>query len=175
MSLKKFMKNLLAGKEKEEKEDNRAGGISIKAPLDGKVLKLDEIKDPAFSSGMLGKGLAIDPKDGKVCSPVDGEIIMLFDTCHAVGIKSEYGVEILIHIGMDTVELKGEGFTSHIKNGDKVKAGQELIDFDLDLVKEKGYEVVTPIVITNLDMVKSITETDKDSVTVGEEILSVEI
>lgn len=175
MSLKNFMKNLLAGKEKEEKQDNKAGGISIKSPLDGKVLKLDEIKDPAFSSGMLGKGLAIDPKDGKVCSPVDGEIIMLFDTCHAVGIKSESGVEILIHIGMDTVELKGEGFTSHIKNGDKVKAGQELIDFDLDLVKEKSYEVVTPIVITNLDMVKSITETDKDSVTVGEEILSVEI
>lgn len=172
MSLKNFMKNVFGGKEAKEEKSN---AVSVKAPINGKVLKLEEIKDPAFSSGMLGKGLAIDPEEGKVHSPVDGEIVMLFDTCHAVGIKSNEGVDLLIHIGMDTVELNGEGFKAHIKNGDKVKAGQDLIDFDLDLIKEKGYEVVTPIVVTNLEKIKPIQYTDKDRVVVGDEIFNFEL
>lgn len=173
MSLKSFMNNLFKGNDKNENA-NLAEEI-IKAPLSGKVLKLEQIKDPAFSSGMLGKGLAIDPADGKVCSPVDGKISMLFDTCHAVGITSDKGVEILIHIGMDTVELKGKGFISHIKNGDRVKAGQDLIDVDLDFVRAEGYEIVTPIVVTNGDALKSIKETENNEVNQGDELLRVEL
>lgn len=173
MSLKSFMSNLFKGNDK--KESANITEEIIKAPLSGKVLKLEQIKDPAFSSGMLGKGLAIDPADGKVCSPVDGKISMLFDTCHAVGITSDKGVEILIHIGMDTVELKGKGFVSHIKNGDRVKAGQDLIDVDLDLVRAEGYEIVTPIVVTNVDIIKSFKETEKPEVNQGDELLRVEL
>ncbi|WP_311482163.1 PTS glucose transporter subunit IIA [uncultured Anaerococcus sp.] len=175
MSLKSFMSNFFKGNNAQEKESANLVEEIIKAPISGKVLKLDQIKDPAFSSGMLGKGLAIDPIDGKVCSPVDGKISMLFDTFHAIGITSDKGVEILIHLGMDTVELKGKGFSSHIKNGDRIKAGQELIDIDIDLIKDAGYEVVTPVVITNLEDIKLIKETDNTEVNLGDEILSVEL
>ncbi|WP_134699405.1 PTS glucose transporter subunit IIA [Ammoniphilus sp. YIM 78166] len=126
------------------------------APLSGKVMNLEEVPDPVFSQLMMGDGLAIVPTEGKVVSPVDGEIVQFFPTKHAIGLLSDVGVEILIHVGLETVHLKGEGFEGHVEVGDQVKAGDLLLSFDLDLIKEKAKSTITPIVITNGDVVESL-------------------
>ncbi|MCP3027451.1 PTS glucose transporter subunit IIA [Halobacillus sp. A5] len=124
---------------------------NIVAPLSGKVVSLDEVPDPVFSQRMMGDGVAIEPSNGKVVSPVDGEVVQLFPTNHAVGIKTKSGIEVLVHIGLETVAMEGEGFEGHVMTGDKVKAGDALITFDTDLVNEKAKSTITPIVITNYD------------------------
>lgn len=143
------------------------------APIEGKVVKLENIKDQAFASGTLGKGYAIEPKDGKVYSPVDGTVSMLFGTNHAIGITSDSGLEILIHFGMDTVQLEGKGFKAHVKQGDKIKAGQLLLDVDLDVLKDGGYESITPVVITNYDDLLDLILLDKEEVKEGDDLIRV--
>jgi PTS system glucose-specific IIA component len=123
----------------------------IAAPLTGEVKNIEEVPDPVFAQRMMGDGIAIVPAEGTVVSPVDGEIIQLFHTKHAVGIKSKNGVEILIHIGLETVNLNGEGFEAHVATGQQVKAGDKLITFDLAFIKEKAKDIITPVVITNGD------------------------
>lgn len=137
--------NVIASNEEDNKEE------TIYSPLKGEVIELKNINDQAFASEALGKGIAIEPTEGKVSSPVKGTVTMLFNTNHAIGITSDSGVEILIHIGMDTVNLDGQGFKALVKNGDKIEVGQDLIEVDLELLKEKGFETVTPIVVTNTD------------------------
>ena len=134
-------------KEKLSKVDNKS--IFIGSPIEGMAISIKEVNDPTFSEEMLGKGVAIVPSNGRVVAPVDGEISVLFETKHAVSIKSEEGIEILIHIGLDTVKLKGEAFTTYVKVGDKVKAGDLLIEFDIEKIKSSGYDTTTPIVICN--------------------------
>lgn len=126
------------------------------APLNGEVVALSEVPDPTFSEKMLGDGIAIIPTEGRVVSPVNGEIITVFPTKHAIGIRSEQGAEILIHIGLETVQMQGEGFKEHIKEGDRVKTGQLLMEFSLDLVREKAKSTITPVIITNLDQILSV-------------------
>lgn len=126
------------------------------APLTGNVVNMEEVPDPVFSERMMGDGLAIVPTEGKVVSPVNGEIIQFFPTKHAIGLKSEAGVEILIHVGLETVNMKGEGFEGHVQVGDKVKAGDLLISFDLNLIGEKAKSTITPIVITNGEAVEGM-------------------
>ena len=164
----------------EEKNENqntentmKAKSDVVLAPIEGKVIKLENIKDQAFASGALGKGYAIEPKNGKVYSPVDGTVSMLFGTNHAIGITSDSGLEILIHFGMDTVQLEGKGFKAHVKQGDKIKKGQLLLDVDLDILKDGGYETVTPVVITNYDDLLDLILLDKNDVKVGEELIRV--
>ncbi|MBU9720144.1 MULTISPECIES: PTS sugar transporter subunit IIA [Bacillaceae] len=128
----------------------------VVAPLTGTVKQLSDVPDPVFSQKMMGDGIAIEPSEGNVVSPVDGEIIQFFPTRHAIGIRSKAGVEILIHVGLDTVNMKGEGFTGHVKEGDKVKVGDKLITFDLDLIQEKATSTITPIIITNGDSVEIV-------------------
>ncbi|WP_255298596.1 PTS sugar transporter subunit IIA [Brevibacillus dissolubilis] len=123
------------------------------APLSGKVLNMEAVPDPAFSEKKLGEGIAIEPTEGKVCSPVDGEVIYVFPTRHAIGIGSKSGLELLIHIGVDTVFMDGLGFKEFVKEGDRVKTGQPLLEFSLDLVKQKATSMITPIVITNPNQV----------------------
>lgn len=130
------------GKKKEEK---------IHAHLNGTFVKIEDVQDPVFSQKMMGDGFAIDPNEGVLYAPVEGEIVNLFPTLHAVGIKSTNGFEILMHIGLDTVNLKGEGFEACVKVGDNVKVGQELIKFDLEGVAAKVPSMVTPLVVTNLE------------------------
>lgn len=125
-------------------------------PLSGKLLKLEEVPDPTFSKKMLGEGVAIEPIEGRVTSPVDGVIINVFPTKHAIGIRSEGGLEILIHIGLETVNMNGEGFAVFVNDGERVKVGDPLIEFSLDLIKEKASSCITPIVITNTEKVDSI-------------------
>ncbi|UAL48964.1 PTS glucose transporter subunit IIA [Sutcliffiella horikoshii] len=129
---------------------------TVLAPLSGRVAELSEVPDPTFSQKMMGDGLAIVPTEGEVVSPVDGEIVQFFHTKHAIGIRSLSGAEILIHVGLETVSMNGEGFEGHVKEGDKVKAGDKLITFNIDLIKEKAADIITPIVITNGENVESL-------------------
>ncbi|MCA0971146.1 PTS glucose transporter subunit IIA [Halobacillus litoralis] len=142
---------------------------TLVAPVNGKVVSLDEVDDPVFSQRMMGDGVAIEPADGKVVSPVSGEVVQLFPTNHAVGIKTKSGVEVLVHIGLETVSMEGEGFEGHIKQGDKVNAGDHLITFDPELVKEKAKSTITPVIITNYDdVVESFDASYSDGATAGE-------
>lgn len=130
---------------------------SIISPLAGKVIPLDQVKDEAFSSGNMGHGCAIIPSDGKVISPFKGEVAALFPTNHAIGLKRQDGLELLIHIGIDTVNENGEGFHAKVKAGDKIKKGQTLIVFDLKELQKKGYDCTVPIIITAGAMDTSLT------------------
>lgn len=123
--------------------------ITVYAPLNGTVIPLSEVKDEAFSSGALGQGAAVIPAEGKLYAPADGVIAAFFPTGHAVGIQTEDGAEILIHVGMDTVSLNGKGFDKKVNQGDKVKKGDLLLEFDLQVIEEAGLSAVTPIIITN--------------------------
>ncbi|HFK1684641.1 TPA: PTS glucose transporter subunit IIA [Bacillus tropicus] len=132
---------------------------TIVAPLTGAVKNIEEVPDPVFAGRMMGDGVAIDPTEGVVVSPVDGEIVQLFHTKHAIGIKAKNGTEILIHVGLETVKMEGEGFEAHVSEGQDVKAGDKLISFDLELIREKAKSTITPIVITNTDAAESIKTT----------------
>ncbi|OQP06722.1 PTS glucose transporter subunit IIA [Geobacillus sp. 46C-IIa] len=144
---------------------------TIVAPLSGTIVPLEDVPDPVFAQKMMGDGLAIDPTDGDVVAPVDGEIIQLFPTKHAVGLRSEAGVELLIHVGIDTVSMNGEGFTAYVKAGDRVKRGERLLSVDFSLVREKAKSAVTPIIITNGDALESLEKKAEASATKGETIL----
>ena len=144
--------------------------IQIKSPIKGKLIDITEVKDEAFSSKALGDGMAIIPSEGKVYAPVDGEIITMIDTNHAIGLLSG-GVEILIHIGMDTVRLGGKYFKAHVKEGDKVKAGTLLIEFEKEEV-EKEYDITSPIIISNYSELKSLTKTDSREVSTSDIIMT---
>ncbi|EST90863.1 hypothetical protein T233_00134 [Vagococcus lutrae LBD1] len=119
------------------------------SPIEGKVLPLSEAKDGAFSDGIMGKGVVIEPTSGEVVAPFDGTVMTLFPTNHAIGLISETGAEVLIHIGIDTVQLEGKGFEAFVKQGDTVKKGQKLVQFDIDTITSEGYNTQVPIIITN--------------------------
>lgn len=144
---------------------------TITAPLDGTIVPLEDVPDPVFAQNMMGDGIAIDPADGDVVAPVDGEIVHLFPTKHAIGLRSEAGVELLIHVGIDTVSMNGEGFTAYVKAGDRVKRGDRLLSVDLPLVREKAKSAVTPIIITNGDALESLEKKAGTSAAKGETVL----
>ncbi|EOH63596.1 beta-glucoside-specific PTS transporter subunit IIABC [Enterococcus mundtii] len=146
---------------------------NLKSPLTGKVLPLTEVPDKVFSSGAMGKGIAIDPEKGELVAPADGEITTIFPTGHAVGLTTTDGVEILMHIGMDTVELNGEGFAKFVKQGDKVKAGDLLVRFDIEKIKAAGYSVITPVVVTNTDHFADVLELDQQEIIANEDFLAI--
>ena len=123
----------------------------IVAPIRGEAKPLSECNDEVFNSGVMGQGVVIEPEEGRVYAPCDGEITNLFETLHAIGMSGPENTDLLIHVGMDTVGLNGQGFTAHVKTGDKVKAGQLLLEFDMDFIRSKGLPVTTPVVVTNSD------------------------
>nr|WP_278309193.1 PTS system trehalose-specific EIIBC component [Oceanobacillus zhaokaii] len=144
---------------------------AVVAPLNGQVMRLEDVPDPTFAQKMIGDGIAIKPIDGAVVAPIDGEIVQLFPTKHAIGLQGKSGLEILIHIGLETVALGGEGFEAHVKQGDQVKAGDPLITFDLDFIKEKAASHITPIVITNSNDFEINRTTDEKEVVAGKTAL----
>lgn len=144
------------------------------APAAGKVVSLKEVNDPTFSEGILGDGVAVIPSDGKIFAPADGTIGMIFETLHAVSLTTEYGAEILIHVGLDTVKLKGEGFEGHVKAGDTVKKGDLLLAVDLEKVKAAGYDTITPMLICNTDNFAEVKGLIGKDVAPGEDILELE-
>ncbi|WP_419726262.1 glucose PTS transporter subunit IIA [Terrisporobacter petrolearius] len=157
----------------EKKEDKVENNSIIVAPIEGNAISLEEVGDGVFSEGMLGKGVAIEPAVGRAVSPVDGVISTVFDTKHAVGLTSDNGVEVLIHIGLDTVKLNGQHFTTHVKAGDQVKAGDLLVEFDIEKIKEAGYPTVTPVIVTNTDSYKDVESMTKGSVKEKDKLISV--
>ncbi|MBP3041269.1 PTS glucose transporter subunit IIA [Bacillaceae bacterium Marseille-Q3522] len=130
--------------------------VELVAPLTGTVIDLSEVPDPVFAEKMMGDGIAINPTEGVVVAPVDAEVMQVFPTKHAIGLKAANGAEILIHIGLESVALKGEGFTTHISEGDRVKAGDTLVTYDLNTIAEKAKSTVTPVIITNGDAIASL-------------------
>ena len=121
----------------------------IVSPVAGRVIPLSEVADPAFAEGILGKGIAVVPAEGEFRAAASGEVTMVFETGHAVSIKADNGAELIIHIGLDTVQLKGQHFTAHVKAGDRVNVGDLLITADLEAIRAAGYDVVTPVIICN--------------------------
>lgn len=145
---------------------------SLIAPLKGAIIPLDQVTDAAFSQGIMGHGVAINPVEGKVFAPCDGTVLTVFPTKHAIGLISDSGSEILIHIGMDTVRLNGEYFEAHVEKNQKVKKGDLLISFDLEAIKEKGYSLETPIIITNTNDYLDIIPMASKEANVGDELLT---
>ncbi|MBS7525211.1 beta-glucoside-specific PTS transporter subunit IIABC [Fusibacter paucivorans] len=171
-----FVATMILYKEKEPVEVSASGDAPVQmiyAPIAGEIVPLNQVEDAAFSSEALGKGFAIMPKEGKVYAPVDGEIVTLFKTKHAIGIKTETGMEILIHVGMDTVKLNGEFFDAKINQGDFVKRGDLLLEFDMAGIKAAGYSLITPVVITNSDDYVDFALNNDRVATVNECVMSV--
>lgn len=145
----------------------------LASPLTGNILPLEEIEDEAFSTGALGQGVAIDPLEGVLYAPADGELTTLFPTGHAIGLTTSDGIEVLIHLGMNTVELKGEGFEVLTQQGAQVKKGDLLVKFDIGKIKAAGYSIITPIVITNTSNYAKIMVIDQQKIAHGEELLTI--
>lgn len=144
----------------------------IASPLEGKVVQLKDVPDVVFTSEAMGKGIAIEPTIGRVVSPVNGTVTAVFNTKHAIGLVSDSGAEILIHVGIDTVKLDGQFFTCHVKQGDRVKVGDLLIEFDIDKIKEAGYQVVTPVIVTNITNYKEVIPVTKETIKQSETVLT---
>ena len=144
--------------------------LEFRAPISGAVVPLDQVPDPVFAGRMVGDGVAIDPTEGVVYAPCDGVVAALFSTFHAVGLRTDEGVELLIHVGIDTVAMKGEGFSSAVKMGDRVVQGQELLRFDLDLVRAQAPSTFSPVVLTSMPMVERF-QAAEGPVTAGKDVL----
>lgn len=154
----------------EDKEETEE--ISVYAPMAGTVVPLNEVEDEAFSAGILGQGIAILPAEGKLYAPADGQIVSFFPTGHAIGMLSDEGAEILIHVGMDTVKLNGDGFTPKVTEGTHVKKGELLLEFDIDKIKAAGLSVITPVIITNTDNYKAVVPGNETQVEQGDHLIS---
>ncbi len=158
---------------KEEKKESSASDYKVYAPIKGRIIKLESVKDEAFSSGAMGKGVAIEPAEGKVYAPFDGIIETAFPTKHAIGLTSDSGIELLIHVGMDTVKLGGTHFISHIEEGQKIKKGDLLLEFNPERIREEGYPTITPIIVTNSDDYSDVAENYSSPVDIGDNLLDI--
>ncbi len=147
--------------------------IEIASPLSGKLIPLSQVNDDVFSGELLGKGMAIVPNNGNVVSPIEGIVSTVLESKHAVALQGDNGVEILIHIGLDTVNLEGKHFKSCVKNGDKVKIGDKLIEFDINEIKKLGYDTVSPVIICNSDKYETIVGEKENEVTFGNSIIKI--
>ncbi|MBR6337933.1 MAG: PTS glucose transporter subunit IIA [Ruminococcus sp.] len=145
---------------------------NVYSPLKGRAVLMADVPDETFASDVLGMGAAVDPTEGKVVAPADGEVSTLFDTHHAIGLTLDNGMEMLIHIGINTVELNGEGYTAHVSEGDRVTRGQTLITFDIPLIKDKGYKTITPVIITNPDDYTEIVKAADGDVTYLDKLIA---
>jgi sugar PTS system EIIA component len=130
--------------------------VTLASPLTGTSVGLDEVPDPTFAQGFIGDGIAIKPTEGLLVSPCDGTVAYLIDTYHSAIIMHDSGIEVLMHIGVNTVQLKGEGFKPHVKTGDRVKQGQLLIQFDIQAIEGAGYPTITPVIIANAELVSKL-------------------
>ncbi len=147
--------------------------INIPSPLAGRVIPLSQVDDEIFSSGVIGKGIAVIPTEGKVVSPVNGKVVVLYETRHAIGIVSENGSEILIHIGLGTIKLAGQHFTAYVKVGDTVKIGNKLVEFDINSIKSEGYDVTSSVIITNSYDYFDVVSNDIKQVKEGENLITI--
>lgn len=159
---------------KEKSSGNGSHKLSISSPLNGDLIPLSQVNDQVFSSGMLGIGVAVRPWEGKLYAPVNGTVASVFDTGHALGIVAENGAELLIHVGMDTVELQGKYFKPHVKAGDRVKTGDMLLTFDKEAIEKEGYETVTPVIVSNSTNHTAVCKGEPGMIKAGDLIMTVE-
>ena len=145
----------------------------IGSPVKGKAVPISEVNDPTFAEEILGRGVALMPEGGKICAPADGELSMVFDTLHAFSMTTKDGVEILVHVGLETVSLKGKGFTAHAKAGDKVQKGDLILTADFDVIKGEGLDTIIPVIICNTDEFKEVEALAGKEVNVGDDVLRV--
>lgn len=153
--------------------DEALAALSVASPLAGTVVPLEQVKDESFAKGMLGPGIGIEPADGLVVAPFDGTVTVAFPTGHAYGLKSASGVQVLIHVGMDTVKLEGKGFTPRVAKGDVVRRGDVLAEVDLDVIRAAGYDTITPVVVTNKKKLGAITPVASGQIQRGDALLDV--
>lgn len=147
--------------------------IPVYSPIEGTLLSLSDVPDPVFSSGAMGKGVGIEPTIGRAVAPFDGTVTMIFPTSHAIGLTSEDGVEVLIHIGLDTVQLEGKHFTAHVKDGQAIKKGDVLVEFDIASIKDAGYKLTTPVIVTNTANYLDVIADEPQEVVGGQSVLTV--
>lgn len=162
--------------EAETKSENKVSEgnmLTVKSPLKGEAIALSNVNDPVFAEEIMGKGMAIIPTEGKVVSPVEGTVAMIFETKHAIAIRANDGLDVLIHIGLDTVKLGGKYFTAHVKQGDRVNVGTLLIDFDMEGIKGEGYDCTTPVIITNGADFTEVFAIDDKAVVQGDDLIKV--
>ena len=159
--------------EQKAETQNDAKSQILYSPLEGIAIPLSEVKDDTFASEVLGKGMAVIPTKGEVKAPCDATVSMVFDTKHAIGLATDDGLELLIHIGLNTVELEGKYYTVHVSDGDEVKKGQTLVTFDMDKIKEAGYDTTTPVIVTNSDDFSEVTQLRKGKVDNDSRVLEV--
>lgn len=155
------------------KKKNKDTGHTLVSPAKGRAVSLSEVNDPTFSDGLLGDGVAVIPTEGKIYAPCNGKIEMVFDTLHAVNLISDFGAEVLIHVGLDTVTLKGDGYEAHVSQGQEVKTGDLLLTVDLDKLKSQGYDTITPMIICNTDNFASVEAKTDFDVTTSDEVLTI--
>lgn len=146
----------------------------IYSPLTGEAVPLSAVNDLVFSQEMMGKGAAVIPTVGRVVAPCNGEIINVFRTLHAITIKADNGAEIIIHVGLETVALDGQYYKSHVKDGARIKKGDLLLTFDLDQIKAAGYDLITPVIVTNPADYQSVEKTNGNNVSEGDELINLE-
>lgn len=170
-----FVLTLLFWKDHTEEAPEKKGKETVYSPVKGRVIPLSEVKDEAFSQEILGKGVAVQPECGEICAPFDGRIVTFFPTKHAIGLVSDHGCEILIHVGLDTVNLNGKYFKALAKEGERVKKGQKLLEFDMAQMKQEGYVLDTPVIVTNFDAYQNIAGSAGKNVNPGDELLTAEI
>lgn len=156
---------------KKKRLENDINELNLVAPVSGKTLPLSEVPDPVFAQKMAGDGLAIIPEDDLIVAPVDGELILIFSTKHAFAMKTDDGIEVLVHIGLDTVTLNGEGFEQLIEAGKRVKAGTPIIKINREFIKSKDLSLISPVLITNSDNLKSITPLENIETIAGKTII----
>ena len=156
------------------KDDAPCEKDKVYSPLKGKAIALTEVKDETFAAGVLGQGFAVVPETGKVVAPFNGKVTTLFETKHAVGVTSDSGIEVLIHVGLNTVALEGKYFTALVKEGDTVRIGQTLLTFDQKAIAEAEYDTTTPVIVTNADDYAAVDVLCKGKVSFGEEVLRTE-
>ena len=145
--------------------------LSVNSPVEGKTIPLTQVSDEVFASGVLGKGIAVQPASGKILAPADATVSMIYPTLHAVGLILDSGIEMMIHIGIDTVKLNGKYFEKHVQDGDHVKKGQLLVSFDIQKIEQAGYDLTTTVVVTNSKNYAAIGSTNKDNVTNNDQLL----
>lgn len=150
--------------------------LDVPSPITGKAVSIETVPDPAFAQKQMGEGIAIEPAEGKVFAPFSGKVAHLVKSKHAVILEHASGAQLLIHVGINTVSLKGSAFTAHVATGDKVKAGQLLIEFDIDQIKAAGYPIITPVLVPDgLDAVKSVETSFGDVTAKQDHVLNIHL
>jgi len=165
--------NILKGKTNEKVNIIETDPTCVYAPVKGEVISLKEIGDGVFSEQILGKGCGIRPSEGIVAAPFDGEVLQVAKTKHALGLKSDSGIEVLVHVGMDTVDMNGTGFTLSVRSGDRVKCGQQIMTFSLSDIEAAGHPATTAVIITNTDQYKEVSLLGTGSINRSQKLLQI--